>query len=159
MGSPVHPVSLVVFARDEIALSDAVLASDWTAAQLPTPGLVFDAIFAAVGGSEDPTVETVSHFWRGQPNNLAFVQRAPGATSSLADPKLRFWRTEFVTADGLRAFVGTVGVDEAGETETTQPIGASPMLRDTLVQGLVARGATVLAASLTSDNVVSIVLP
>lgn len=159
MGSPVHPVSLVVFARDEFALSDAVLASDWTAAQLPTPGLVFDAIFAAVGGSEDPTVETVSHFWRGQPNDLAFVQRAPGATSSLADPKLRFWRTEFVTADGLRAFVGTVGVDEAGETETTQPIGASPTLRDTLVRGLVARGATVLAASHTSDNVVSIFLP
>lgn len=159
MGSPVHPVSLVVFARDEIALSDAVLASDWTAAQLPTPGLVFDAIFAAFGGSEDPTVETVSHFWRGQPNGLAFVQRAPGATPSLADPKLRFWRTEFVTADGLRAFVGTVGVDEAGETETTQAIGASPMLRDTLVQGLVARGATVLTASHTSDNVVSIVLP
>lgn len=159
MGSPVHPVSLVVFARDEIALSDAVLASDWTAAQLPTPSLVFDAIFAAVGGSDDPTVETVSHFWRGQPNDLAFVQRALGATPSLADPKLRFWRTEFVTADGLRAFVGTVGVDEAGETETTQPIGASPMLRATLVQGLVARGATVLAASHTSDNVVSIVLP
>ncbi|WP_284165674.1 bifunctional DedA family/phosphatase PAP2 family protein [Frigidibacter sp. SD6-1] len=159
MGSPVHPVSLVVFARDEFALSDAVLASNWTAAQLPTPGLVFDAIFAAVGGSEDPTVETVSHFWRGQPNDLAFVQRPPGATPSLADPKLRFWRTEFVTADGLRAFVGTVGVDEAGETETTQTIGASPMLRDTLVQGLVARGATVLAASHTSDNVVSILRP
>lgn len=159
MGSPVHPVSLVVFARDEIALSDAVLASDWTAAQLPTPGLVFDAIYAAVGGSEDPTVETVSHFWRGQPNDLAFVHRAPKAKPSLADPKLRFWRTEFVTADGLRAFVGTVGVDEAGETEKMQTIGASPMLRDTLVKGIVAHGATVLAASHTSDNVVSILLP
>lgn len=159
MGSPVHPVSLVVFARDEIALADAVLASGWTAAQLPTPGVVFDAIFAAVGGSEDPTVETVSHFWRGQPNDLALVQRAPGATPSLADPKLRFWRTEYVTADGLRAFVGTVGLGEAGETETMQTMGAIPMLRDALVQGLVAHGATVLAASHISDNVVSLVLP
>lgn len=40
-----------------------------------------------------------------------------------------------------------------------QTIAASPMLRDTLVQGLVAGGSTVLAASHTSDNVVSILLP
>lgn len=143
MGSPVHPVSLVVFARDEIALSDAVLASDWTAAQLPTPGLVFDAIFAAVGGSEDPTVETVSHFWRGQPNDLAFVQRAPGGTPSLADPKLRFWRTEFVTADGLRAFVGTVGVDEANDSGGGSPGTATDVTwRDAVVRDMRTRGAT-----------------
>ena len=68
----------------------------------------FPGLIAAVGGSEDPTVETVSHFWRGQPNDLAFVQRAPGATPSPSDPKLRFWRTEFVTVDGLRAFVAAL---------------------------------------------------
>jgi membrane protein DedA with SNARE-associated domain/membrane-associated phospholipid phosphatase len=143
MGSAVHPVSLAVLARDEAVLSDAILASDWTVAQLPTPGLVFDAIFAAVGGSEDPTVETVSHFWRGQPNDLAFVQLAPGARPSLADPRLRFWRTEFVTADGLRAFVGTVGIDKANDAEVGAQIGATDVTwRDAVVRDMRTRGAT-----------------
>lgn len=159
MGSPVHPVSLVVFAKDEAALSDAVIAAGWAASRLPTPGLVFDALFSALQGSEDPTVETVSHFWRGQPNDLAFVRRAPGARPALADPKLRFWRSEFVTADGLRAFVGTVGIDEAGETETAQNPGSSLALREVVVQDLLANGATLLAPSNTSNNVASLVLP
>jgi hypothetical protein len=120
---------------------------------------VFDALFSAFQGSEDPTVETVSHFWRGQPNDLAFVRRAPGARPALDDPKLRFWRSEFVTADGLRAFVGTVGIDKAGETETAQNLGASLAPREAVVQDLLAHGATLLAPSNTSNNFVHLVLP
>ncbi|MCC0064936.1 MAG: VTT domain-containing protein [Defluviimonas sp.] len=159
MGSPVHPVSLVVFARDEAALADAILATGWAASRLPTPGLVFDALLSALQGSEDPTIETVSHFWRGQPNDLAFVRPASGAMTALGDPKLRFWRSEFVTADGLRAFVGTVGVDETAETETAQIIGSGPPLREALVQGLMTHGAAMPASSNGSDTVVSLVLP
>lgn len=158
MGSPLHPVSLVVFARDGAALSDAVVASGWDASRLPTPGLVFDALYAAIEGSEDPTVETVSHFWRGQPNDLAFVQRAPGAKPSLADPKLRFWRTRFVTADGLRAFVGTVGIDEAGDAEAGQVAPPAPALRDGLVQALLARGATLVVPAQTAADVAALSL-
>lgn len=142
MGTPVHQIALIVFARDEAALSDAMFASGWSASQLPTPGLVFDALFAAIEGSEDPTVETVSHFWRGQPNDFAFVQRAPGATPSLVDPKVRFWRSEYVTGDGLRAFVGTVGVDEASDTEFGQVAISDLAVRDALVRDLVAQRAT-----------------
>lgn len=159
MGSPAHPVSLVIFAKDEAALSDAVLATGWAASRLPTPGLVFDALFSALQGSEDPTVETVSHFWRGQPNDLAFVRRTPGARPALADPKLRYWRSEFVTADGLRAFVASVGIDEAGETETAQNLGTSLAPREALVQDLLAHGATLLAQSNTANNFVYLLLP
>lgn len=141
IGSPVQPVSLVVLAKDEVALSDAVLASGWIASPLPTPALVFDAFYAALKGSEDPTVETVSHFWRGQPNDLAFVRRAAGAPAAAA-PKLRFWRTEFVTAERERVFVGTVGVDEAVDAEGSDPAGAAELtLRDAFVQDMQARGA------------------
>jgi membrane protein DedA with SNARE-associated domain/membrane-associated phospholipid phosphatase len=148
MGSPVHPISLIVLARDQATLSDAMLASGWTASRLPTPGLVFDALYAAIEGSEDPTVETVSHFWRGGPNDLAFVQRGPDSKPSLTDPKTRFWRTEFVTGAGLRVFVGTIGVDEADEAAEGQAVTVDPPLRDALIDRLRARGA-VLAAPIT----------
>lgn len=144
MGSLVHPISLVVFVRNEATLSDAVLATGWSTSRLPTPGLVFDAFYAALEGSEDPTVETVSHFWRGRPNDLAFAKRASEAKPSLSDPKLRFWRTEFVTGDGLRAFVGTVGVDPSGDDKTGQVPLPGAKLRDALVEALVAKGATSL---------------
>ncbi|MCB2093022.1 MAG: VTT domain-containing protein [Rhodobacteraceae bacterium] len=143
MGSPMHPLSLVVLAKDGIALSDAVLASGWAASRLATPGLIFDALYAVLEGSEDPTVETVSHFWRGRPNDLAFVQRKAGARPSPADPKLRFWRTEFVTAEGLRAFVGTVGIDEAHGAEGGSLVASSEVtLRHAFVREMQMRGAT-----------------
>jgi len=143
MGSPVHPISLVVFAKNEATLSDLAIGSGWITSRLPTPGLVFDALYAAFEGKEDPTVEAVSHFWRGQPNDLAFVRRPNGAKPSLADPKLRLWRTEFVTSEGLRVFVATVGVDDANNgTGGGQVAAADLMLRDAFVQETQAHGAT-----------------
>ena len=143
MGSPAHPIALIVFAKDEGALSDAMLASGWSASRLPTPGLVFDALAAAIEGSEDPTVETISHFWRGQPNDLAFVRRAAGSKPSLADPKVRFWRTEYVTSEGSRVFVATVGVDEANDAGAGGQVAATDLtLRDAVVQEMQAHGAT-----------------
>ena len=142
IGSPLHPISLVVFASNKAALSDAIVATGWEASRMPTPGLVFDALYAALEGSEDPTVEMVSHFWRGQPNDLSFVWRASGAKLSLNDPRLRFWRTEFVTAEGLRAFVGTLAVDDVDDQEPGQVAVSSAILRDALVQGLLLSGAT-----------------
>lgn len=143
MGSPAHPIALIVFAKDEAALSAAMLASGWSASRLPTPGLVFDAFAAAIEGSEDPTVETISHFWRGQPNDLAFVRRAPGSKPSLADPKVRFWRTEYVTSEGSRVFIATVGVDEANDAGGGGQVAATDLtLRDAVVQEMQANGAT-----------------
>ena len=143
MGSPAHPIALIVFAKDEAALSAAMLASGWSASRLPTPGLVFDAFAAAIEGSEDPTVETISHFWRGQPNDLAFVRRAPGSKPSLADRKVRIWRTEYVTSEGPRVFIATVGVDEANDAGGGGQVAATDLtLRDAVVQEMQAHGAT-----------------
>ena len=51
MGSPVHPISLIVLARDEAALSEAMRAAGWDASRLPSAGLVFDALYAALAGA------------------------------------------------------------------------------------------------------------
>jgi hypothetical protein len=53
----------------------------------PTPCLLFDAVYAAIEGNEDATVETVPHFWRGQPNELVFVQHGTDGKPALNDPK------------------------------------------------------------------------
>lgn len=141
MGSPVNPISLIVLARDGAALPDAMLAAGWSVSPPPTPGLLFDAVYGAIAGEEDPTVETVPHFWRGQPNDLAFVQHGPNGKPALNDPKARFWRTEYVTQAGLRVYVGTIGMDEAGEARATQTIRTDQSLLDSLVGKLREQGA------------------
>lgn len=109
---------------------------------MPTPGLVLDALYAPLGRSEDPTVETIAHFWRGRPDDLAFARREPEAKPSLADPKLRIWRTEFTTVGGLRGFVATVGIDDADAAGPNAEVArAGPALRDALAQDLSSRGA------------------
>ncbi|WP_417208532.1 VTT domain-containing protein [Antarctobacter sp.] len=145
MGTPMHPVGLIVFAGDDAALSKAVLATGWSASRPPTPGLVLDALFAAVGTSKDPTIATVAHFWRGQANDLAFVRQASGDHPSSAVPKARFWRTQYITGDGLRAYVATVGPDGAENGTPSQTTATDTSARDPLVQALLARGAGTLA--------------
>ncbi len=138
LGSPLRPISLIVFARDAAALGDAMRAAGWTESRWPAAGLILDALYAALEGREDPTVGTVAHFWRGQPNDLAFVNTPGPASGASPRPiKARFWTTEFVTADGKRAFAGTVGF---GEFDGQKPGEAGRPPEETLLQGLQRAG-------------------
>lgn len=135
MGTPVEPISLVVFARDAQVLSDAMQTAGWTKASPPSPGVIFDALSSAIVGSEDPTVQIVTHFWRGMPSDLIFTQ------SNAAPLLARLWRSEYVTPQGQRAWFGAIGIDDAMD-QTPQQIGAADQnLYISLMQALIAQGA------------------
>ncbi|PTX48901.1 membrane protein DedA with SNARE-associated domain [Gemmobacter caeni] len=143
IGTPVDAISLVVFTRDERTLSNDMEASGWTPAPPPSPGRILDAISAAIIGNEDPTVQMVTHFWRGMPGDLTFSAPSGGtATLSVRHPHARFWRTEYVTPDGFRAWVGAVGLDDDADRAPDQEISADQGLNDSLVQALIGQGAT-----------------
>jgi membrane protein DedA with SNARE-associated domain len=143
IGTPVDAISLVVFTRDERTLSNDMEASGWTPAPPPSPGRILDAISAAIIGNEDPTVQMVTHFWRGMPGDLTFSAPSGGtATLSVRHPHARFWRTEYVTPDGFRAWVGAVGLDDYADRAPDQEISADQGLNDSLVQALIGQGAT-----------------
>lgn len=143
IGTPVDAISLVVFTRDERTLSNDMEASGWTPAPPPSPGRILDAISAAIIGNEDPTVQMVTHFWRGMPGDLTFSAPSGGtATLSVRHPHARFWRTEYVTPDGFRAWVGAVGLDDDADRAPDQEIPADQGLNDSLVQALIGQGAT-----------------
>lgn len=133
LGSSLHPVNLIILAPDTASLENAVLAAGWTASHPPTLGSILGALYAAMAQEQDPTVETVSHFWNGAPNDLSFV---PANASAAAGGTVtaRFWRSNVVTRDGLRVFAGTVGV-EPGKT------GQVGLSGNELADALVANGA------------------
>lgn len=143
IGTPVRAISLIVFAPDGQALTDAMAGAGWTNAPPPSLGSIFDAFSSAIVGSEDPTVQTVTHFWRGVPSDLVFSDRAGGAPAAPAgDRRARFWRTEYVTSDGLRAWVGAVGIDDSAEGAPGLVVAADQGLSDALARNLIAQGAT-----------------
>jgi membrane-associated phospholipid phosphatase len=142
LGTPLRPVSLIVLTADDVRLADAMRAAGWSESRPPGPGLIVDALLSSIEGREDPTVETVSHFWRSQPNDLAYGYRPDPSVAPGQDPKARFWRSEYVTADGLRAYVGTVGLDQVGESTTADPGPGDPASPDAVAQGLLRAGAT-----------------
>lgn len=143
IGTPVDAISLVVFTWDERTLSNDMEAAGWTPAPPPSPGRILDAISAAIIGNEDPTVQMVTHFWRGMPGDLTFSAPSGGtATLSVRHPHARFWRTEYVTPDGFRAWVGALGLDDDADRAPDQEISADQGLNDSLVQALIGQGAT-----------------
>lgn len=116
-------------------------AAGWTESRLPKVGLIFDALYTALEDGEDPTAKIINHFWRGAPHDLAFTR--PDGQSVLLDsaPAARFWRSEFITEEGFRAFVGTVGLDDGDDTALGQTRDTSRELRNGLVDALISGGA------------------
>lgn len=146
LGSPVRSITLVVLARDQAALGHALGDAGWTASAPPGPGTILDALYAAIGGNEDPTIETVAHFWRGRPNDLAFVKPAGGKEPAKGQAlHARFWRSEYVTANGLRVFAGSVGVDENGGTIPGGSEAGNADAQAGLIQDLLDRGLRIVA--------------
>ncbi|WP_228931072.1 bifunctional DedA family/phosphatase PAP2 family protein [Roseibium aggregatum] len=144
LGTPLRLASIVVLARDASALEHAFEGAGWKASPSPSLGRVFDAFTTVVDGQEDPTIETVPHFWRGQPNDLGFVEAASQRTK-LADKgvHVRIWRTNYVTEAGLRAYLTTAGRDE----DETPPLNCSTRsdaaAQDMVVKSLVQKGARI----------------
>ncbi|MCA8881678.1 MAG: VTT domain-containing protein [Rhodobacteraceae bacterium] len=153
LGSSLGPISLIVLERDGDALSRAMRAAGWVPSRPPSPGLIVDALYSAVEGNEDPTVETVAHFWNGHPNDLAFVSRADGTREDRGRRlHARFWRSAYVTPDGMRVYAGTAGVDEIDDPGTGGAERDNRAARDAVVQGLRAQGATILARIVLQQN-------
>ena len=141
LGSPVRAVSLIVLAQDQAALDAAMRAAGWRAAGRPRPAAILGAVVESVDGAEDPTVETVAHFWREQPDDLAFLSPPAGHAATFT---ARFWATEYIIGT-KHLFVGAVGADEAGATVSRD--AGNPLEHALPAQGAADLGRIVLPGS------------
>ena len=157
LGAPLQGVSVIVLAPDGQAvdgqapdgqagggaLEAALRAAGWETAPAPSVGSAFDAVYTLIDDGVDPTASTLAHFWRGRPEDLALVRPTSGQDPQPArPPRARFWRTEFVTRTGLRAFVGTVDAGDRADDRGPSIGDAGGSARDALVRDLTAQGAT-----------------
>lgn len=141
IGSPLEPVNVILLARDAAALEAALTKAGWKRAERPTLGTLARAGWALVTGLADDTAPVTPYFWRGQPNDMAYEK--PAAGKALARRHhVRFWRTNYVTSDGLRLFVGAASFDDGLDWQLLHHIDPNvDAERDRLVADLEAAGA------------------
>ncbi len=110
-GSALEPINMIVLARDDAAFSEAMALAGWKRAQDPGMASLLRAAFANWTNTADDTAPVTPYFWRNVPNDFAFQKPTSDATLRRRH-HVRFWRTEFVTAQGKRLFLGAASFDD-----------------------------------------------
>lgn len=111
IGTPLEPVNLVILSRDTVALEAAMENAGWIPAEKLTLSTLARAGWALMSGLEDDTAPVTPYFWLGQPNDLAFQK--PTADKTIRKRHhVRYWRSDFMTPQGLRLFVGAASFDD-----------------------------------------------
>lgn len=152
LGTAVRPMSVTLLAPDAASIDAVLSAQGWQVAGGQGPRALIGALNAAVEADADPTIEVAPHFWRGSPPSLTIAAPASDPRQSV---HARFWRTEFVTANGLRLFLGSIGADATPEPGTTFA-GSDP--KAGLVQALAPHATAVGAFTLGDVTLTSVTL-
>lgn len=140
-GNPLEPINVIVLARNEAAVKDAMAKAGWTEALKPTLSALASAGIAALTNTEDADAPVTPYFWQTQPNDFAFQK--PTADKSLRQRHhVRLWRTRYVTPDGLRLFVAAASFDDGLDWQLLHHIDPDiDAERDQIVADLDAAGA------------------
>lgn len=139
-GSPLEPVNIIVLAPNAAAARDAMTQAGWTQALPPTFGALTQAAFAALRNTEDARAPVTPYFWKAQPNDSAF-EKPTRARSLRKRHHVRFWRTHYVTPEGLRLFVAAASFDDGLDWQLLHHIDPNiDAERDQIVNDLTAVG-------------------
>lgn len=139
-GNPLEPVNIIVVAKDEAQLNAAMKAAGWTEAEQPTFANLFRAAWAVMTNVLDEDAPVTPYFWQAQPNDTAFQRPTPEKTLRKRH-HVRFWQSRYVTADGLRLFVGAASYDDGMDWQLLHHIDPNiDAERDQIVSDLTAAG-------------------
>ena len=145
-GDPLEPVNVVILAQDSPALETALTGAGWRRIEKPALGMLARTAWALATGVEDVAAPVTPRFWHGRPGDLAYDKAAADQTIGNRHHVGRFWRTNFVTPDGLRLFVGSASLVDGLDWQRLRHIAPDvDAERDLLVTDLEKAG--VVAAS------------
>ncbi|HHS94294.1 MAG TPA: phosphatase PAP2 family protein, partial [Rhodobacterales bacterium] len=139
-GNPLEPINVILLAPDEAAVKAAMAQAGWTEALKPTVSALTSAGLAALTNSADNDAPVTPYFWQAQPNDFAYQK--PTADKSLRKRHhVRFWRSRYVTPEGLRLFVAAASFDDGLDWQLLHHIDPNiDAERDQIVADLTAAG-------------------
>ncbi len=139
-GSPQEPISLIIVARSDEEFINLLTSAGWQLADKPGVKTLSIAAFAAWFSTDDSTAPITPSFWNTVPNDYGF-QKPTDEMSLRVRHHARFWKTEYVTDNGSRIYVGTASFDNGLKWGLTHRIDPNiDKERDLLVNDILARG-------------------
>ena len=110
IGERQEPLSLIMIAKNDQLLVDAMRKAGWYRADPATFVSVAKLAKSAISNENYPTAPMTPSFWNAKVHDFGFEK--PTDTQSVrARHHARFWRTQFETQDGNRVYVGTASQD------------------------------------------------
>lgn len=109
-GRKQEPLNILIFANDDAQLLEAFRRAGWFHADVVSAASLFLTGKAAILNTEYLTAPISPYFWDTRPQDIG-VQKPTSAQSVRKRHHARFWRTPYVTSDGLRLYVGTTSLD------------------------------------------------
>lgn len=105
-GDTLQPLSLIIIAKDDEAITGAFKKSGWQSADPVTFFTLTRTANALLFNESYPTAPITPSFWNDQVNDLNF--EAPMSRHTVRKRyEARFWKTNLITEDGKTVYVGT----------------------------------------------------
>lgn len=144
-GDKQQPLSLVVAAGNEGALTAALRSGGWLPVEPVSFTTVARAAWQALGGGFPPVAPVAPAFWAGRPNDFGFARPLALAGGKPGREEARFWRTPLRT-NGAAVYVGVAERIVGYEWGLFPRLGADlDRARDDLVRSLAGSGVVAVS--------------
>ena len=132
IGDPRQSVNLVVAAPNSQPIRAALVGAGWVPAPKPGPGVLLQAYWADWTGGALPQPLVIPTFWNHRPSDLGFALPGSEEGDGLR-LHARFWRTEYLTPQGMKIFIGSLTSEDPIEW-AVDPDGSALLLNPTSAQ-------------------------
>ncbi len=109
-GKQQEPLNVIIVAKDVTLMANIFKAAGWQPVDPVTISTVAKTLTTLLGNESYPTAPIAPTFWNGKINDVGFEKPTPAQTVRHRH-HLRLWKTDLITTDNSRIFVGTVSRD------------------------------------------------
>jgi undecaprenyl-diphosphatase len=124
LGNPQEPFSFIVIADNDEQLIKSFQQANWLLAESANFNFLATAFKSIVLNKAYPNAPMTPYFWQTYTNDFGF-EEPTDVNSARSRHHARFWRTDFITADGKNIYVGITSLDTGvkwwGLTHRIQP--------------------------------------
>ncbi len=110
-GKQQEPLNFIIVARDEASLAQAFTTAGWQSADPVTISSAARTAKALLGNESYPSAPIAPSFWNSKITDVGFEKPTPAHTVRQRH-HIRLWKTDLITTDNSRVFVGTISMDE-----------------------------------------------
>ncbi len=112
LGDPQEPLSFIIATKDDKHLIHLFENSGWILADNITLSTIMRLAYASFGKKSYPKAPMTPDFWNSNVHDFGF-EKETDLNNVRTRHHSRFWKTDYITANGYRLYVGTASFDSS----------------------------------------------